>query len=384
MGLRQPLLANNLELKLEAEQKHLVRSQERQSKLARTSRKTSEELAVLKRRSILLVQSLNKRATMVAEIEAELIRLKTKMKLKKQNLHTAKKQLAMAIGALQKVTRMPTTIIFIVPRSPYEISRSLTLLRAITPQLKTQISVIQTKLQSLLTLRAKQKAEKKLVLSELTHMANHQQQLEIVVSEKLRMFRLVRAEEKNIGIKIAHISTRTSKLQELLGKLSKNTLTRRDTALKPSSQFIYSNENGTLWAPTPDRKPPLPVLGRVVQSFGTTLFNGAKSKGISIAASASAIVVAPRAGQIVFAGIFRGYGKLVIVELPNQGYALIGGIGKINAEVGDQVLVGEPLGKMPASTLSAPKLYFELRKNGNPVNPMPKTSAAKHRVPGQG
>ena len=236
----------------------------------------------------------------------------------------------------------------------------------------------------MLILQAKQKAEKKLALNKLTEMAIHQQQLKVVVSEKLAMFRLVRAEEENIRNKIAHISTRTSNLRELLGKLSKNKLTRRDTALKPSPQFMYSNENSLLQAPMPNREIPLPVLGQVVQAFGTTLLNGATSKGISIATSASATVVAPRAGRIVFAGIFRGYGKLIIVELPNQGYALIGGMGKINAEVGDQVFVGEPLGKMPSSTLSAPKLYFELRKNGNPVNPMPKTSAAKHRVPGQG
>tara|TARA_B100001123_G_scaffold84325_1_gene96569 strand:- start:1089 stop:2246 length:1158 start_codon:yes stop_codon:yes gene_type:complete len=384
LGYRPTLQANELELKLQTEQRHFARSQHHLRKLASASSKTSEELAVLKRRSILLVQKLNKRAITVDQIDSELTRLKTEMKKKKKNLRQIKSQLAVALGALQRIARMPTMAIIIVPRNPFEISKSAKSLKTTVSQLKTKTTLIHRDLQHLFNLAKKQKEEKKLVLAELNQMAAYQQQIAAIVSKKLRMVRSVHAEEKHASTKIVHTATHTSNLRELLGKLSKNKLTRNDTALTPSTRFLYRHENKVLRVPVRNKGVFLPVSGRVVQTFGAILSNGTKSKGISIATRPSAVVVAPETGRIVFAGRFRGYGELLIVELPKQGYALIAGMKKINPEVGDQVLIGEPLGEMPASTLSVPKLYFELRKNGQPINPMPKTSVANHKAPGQG
>ena len=384
LGFRHTLQANELELKLQTEQRHLARSQHHLRILAGASSKTSEELAVLKRRSILLAQNINHRARTVDQIDSELTRLNTEMKKKKKNLLKIKNQLAVALRALQRIARMPTIAIIIVPRNAFEISRSAKSLKTTVSQLKTKTSRIHRDLQHLFDLAKKQKEEKKLNLVELNQMEAHRQQIAAIVSKKLRIFRSVRAEEKHVSTKIAHTATRASNLRELLGKLSKNKLTRNDTALMPSTQILYRNKNEVLRVPVRNKGAFLPVSGRVVQTFGAILSNGTKSKGISIATEPAAVVVAPQTGRIAFAGRFRGYGELLIVELPEQGYALIAGMGKINPEVGDHVLIGEPLGEMPASTLSAPKLYFELRENGLPINPMPKTSVANHKAPGQG
>jgi len=355
--------ANNLELKLEAEQKYLTRTQEHQSKPTHIPINTSEKLAVLKHRSILLDQNIRNGAKIVDRARGELMHLETKVKVKEQDLRNTKHQLIKALRALRNMARTPRPTIFIVPRNPYKISRSLTLLRAAVFQLKTEISAIQRK---------------------LMQMAADRQNLEAIISENQEMIRLVRVKEANVRTKIGQISTRGSNLYQLLGKLSQTKLTPHDTTQKTSSHPVNNNENRGFRLPIPDNGAPIPVLGQVVRPFGTTLLNGTKSKGITIVTDAAATVVAPHAGQIVFAGRFRSYGKLIIVELPNQGYALIAGMGKINTKVGDQVLIGEPLGEMPTSTLSAPELYFELRKNGHPVNPMLKTSAARHRAPRQG
>jgi septal ring factor EnvC (AmiA/AmiB activator) len=110
--------------------------------------------------------------------------------------------------------------------------------------------------------------------------------------------------------------------------------------------------------------------------------NGTFSKGISIVTRAAAPVVAPVPGRVVFAGRFRGYGNLVILELSDRGHALISGMSKISAQIGDEVLVGEPLGEMNPSTSAAPKLYFELRKRGRPINPLSSDTARKSKVNG--
>ena len=84
----------------------------------------------------------------------------------------------------------------------------------------------------------------------------------------------------------------------------------------------------------------------------------------------------------MFAGVFRGYGNLVILELPKKDHVLISGMAKISAEIGDEVLAGEPLGEMAPSTSSLPKLYFELRRQGRPINPLPPKTARRNKVRG--
>jgi septal ring factor EnvC (AmiA/AmiB activator) len=110
--------------------------------------------------------------------------------------------------------------------------------------------------------------------------------------------------------------------------------------------------------------------------------NGTLSKGVFVVTRPSAAVVAPIPGRVVFAGQFRGYGNLVILELRDKGHALISGMSRIDAQVGDDVLVGEPLGEMTPSTGTAPKLYFELRRRGRPINPMPSDTARRNKVSG--
>ena len=125
-------------------------------------------------------------------------------------------------------------------------------------------------------------------------------------------------------------------------------------------------------APVTISRGSLPAPGRVITAFGEKLPNGTVSKGVSIVTRPAAPVVAPVAG----------YGNLVILELREKGHALISGISKIDAEIGDEVLVGEPLGEMIPSTNAAPKLYFELRKRGRPINPLPSGTARRNKVSG--
>lgn len=110
-----------------------------------------------------------------------------------------------------------------------------------------------------------------------------------------------------------------------------------------------------------------PVGGSVTLHFGQTDRFGATSRGITIRARAGSTVVAPRGGTVVFAGPFRGYGQILIVEHGNGYHSLLAGFGRIDTAVGKRVASGEPVGLMPAD--GSPDLYFELRRNGQPINP---------------
>lgn len=121
----------------------------------------------------------------------------------------------------------------------------------------------------------------------------------------------------------------------------------------------------------PTGAPRLPVPGRVRVAFGSATALGAISPGIEIETRPGALVVAPLPGRIRFAGPFRRYGLLLIVEHGHGYHSLIAGLGQINSPVDQEVMAGEAVGTMGSPPDQPPSLYYELRRNGKPVDPHP-------------
>lgn len=126
---------------------------------------------------------------------------------------------------------------------------------------------------------------------------------------------------------------------------------------------------------------PFPARGKVTVKFGQANELGAASRGIAISTRGDAQVVAPYDGQVVFSGPFRGYGLLLIIEHGEGYHTLLAGMARIDSTVGQHLLSGEPVGIMGQSE-SKPLLYVELRRNGQPVNPLPWLTARKTKVTG--
>jgi septal ring factor EnvC (AmiA/AmiB activator) len=120
------------------------------------------------------------------------------------------------------------------------------------------------------------------------------------------------------------------------------------------------------------RPPPaFPAVGRVIGRFGEPEESGRGRRGIAIATAGGAQVVAPAAGRVVFAGPFRGYGLLLIVEHADGYHSLLAGLARIDLGIGQQVVTGEPVGIMGGPTPGDPVLYLELRQGGHPIDPLP-------------
>jgi septal ring factor EnvC (AmiA/AmiB activator) len=126
----------------------------------------------------------------------------------------------------------------------------------------------------------------------------------------------------------------------------------------------------------------VPARGRIVRRFGQSDGSGGDTKGITIETRPAAQVVAPREGEVVFAGPFRGYGQLLIIAYGGGYHVLLAGMSRIDAAVGDKVLAGEPVGGMNSSSDAKPSLYLELRREGRPINPLPWLAASRSKVSG--
>lgn len=85
-----------------------------------------------------------------------------------------------------------------------------------------------------------------------------------------------------------------------------------------------------------------------------------------MAVAPAARVVAPAAGEIVFAGPFRSYGRILIVDHGAGWTTLIAGMESIEVKRGARVMAGEPVGR--AGAAAAPEIMVELRRNGVPMD----------------
>ncbi len=123
----------------------------------------------------------------------------------------------------------------------------------------------------------------------------------------------------------------------------------------------------------------LPALGRRVLGFGERTQYGEKSKGIVLETRPHAQVTAPSDAWVVFAGAFRSFGQLLILNAGEGYHILLAGLSQIDVQVGEFVLAGQPVGVMtgPAragrtrAADAAPVLYIEFRKDGRPIDSAP-------------
>lgn len=137
-------------------------------------------------------------------------------------------------------------------------------------------------------------------------------------------------------------------------------------------------------------KLPLPAQGRRVLGYGERTQYGASSKGMVIETRAGAQVTSPCDGWIVYAGEFRSYGQLLIINAGDGYHVLLAGMSQIDAAPGQFVLAAEPVGTMAGASkteqntaaANAPVLYVEFRKDGRPVDPDPWWVAGQQKVQG--
>jgi septal ring factor EnvC (AmiA/AmiB activator) len=120
----------------------------------------------------------------------------------------------------------------------------------------------------------------------------------------------------------------------------------------------------------------LPVAGQVKIRFGQNDGLGTTSHGITIVTRAGATVTAPSAGIVRFAGPFRSYREILILEHPGGYLSLIAGMARVNAAVGASIGAGEPIGTMDDRPDARPELYYELRHSGQFIDPETAASSA--------
>jgi septal ring factor EnvC (AmiA/AmiB activator) len=228
--------------------------------------------------------------------------------------------------------------------------------------------------------------------------------LKRLLSDTSRLKNQIAVQSKRVSYRVKSLTRKEKSLKSLMSALTRERLQRakRDKQREARIQLKppkVSARNPVLKKPQIVSKPeknrklakpfsqargrlPLPAIGRLTGLYGQAMKSGLTRKGITIKTRLGAQVVAPYGGTVVFSGSFRRYGQLLIIEHSEGYHSLLAGMGRIDSSKGHKVFAGEPVGVMGGAKGGVPALYLELRRNGQPINPLPWLAARKGKVNG--
>ncbi len=283
-------------------------------------------------------------------------------------------------GALQAMSRRPLALSALQPGSLRETVYVRAVLDSAVPQVRARTAALRSDLdegraledqarESLADLRGSEGVlqERRAALT----------QLEARQRRDSSEARAIAARENERALALAEDAR---DLDGLIGELGNASELRRELAalsgpvlrpVQPSASQVSIEPSPTPSQTADEVAPPtdfqLPVQGRTVAGFGALRDSGSRSTGVVIAPAAGAQVIAPAAGRVAFSGPYRGFGRIVIIEHENGWTSLVTGLATSDAEVGDQLVSGSPLG---VAANQDPAITIELRRAGKPVNPL--------------
>jgi septal ring factor EnvC (AmiA/AmiB activator) len=331
----------------------------------------------------------------LSKIEAKLAELEVDERKLRGELEERHGTLSALLAALQRMGRNPPPVMITRREDALTMVRSALLLSSAFPELRWQAVGLAKELKSLDAVIRSGRAEREKLVAEKTRHDEARIRLAALQEEKRRASAQKQAE---LDSELQDIARRAKNIEEILQRLDKGVAT---ASSKPSSgpglaELAPSGEKKVATAMMLPRIKPqipfdqakgtlqLPAQGSRTLSFGQKSPHGTLSKGIGIQTRPGGTVLAPCDGLIVYAGEFRTYGQLLIIS-PGGGYhVLLAGLSQIDVQVGQSVLMGEPVGAMaaksPAAQDGGPVLTVEFRKDQRPIDPDPWWADASRKV----
>lgn len=374
--------------KMEAEAKRVSKEQQAMEQKAN---KLKEELKNVNKKMIAAAKKIQNGEDEILKKQEELAALQKHLNESEEKFNSENDMLIETLAALQNLALRPSEAVLVQPLSPVEVMRSSILLRGSVHSLESRASSIRQSIEDI----SNQKAQIALRLQDLEKdnkkLAMQQEDMKKLSQQKSTMYSQISSKSEEAKKKADMLASQAHNLRDLLEKLEKQKeiarrqmaekarLAREQAAAKLHEESHgleaineYENSSQTLEQPAAGfskakGRLSRPARGPLVTAFHSELSKGVYSNGIDIKTAAKAQVIAPYDGTVIYAGPFKNFANLVIID-HGEGYtSLLSGLGETDTEVGQTLLAGEPVGTMPADAGS--KLHIEIRKNNHPVNP---------------
>lgn len=270
---------------------------------------------------------------------------------KNKALGDGKRKLSALVTAMIEIVRQPPQALILQEGPTRDYIHRILYMRSMLPRATEMTESLGKDLVELHSMKEQLARQEKLTEAASANLKKQRQKLDQLVQMRQGILQKSEAQKAEIQKQLVALSSEANDLRQLLQKVSPQ-------SSKPVPQMRAPSK--LKW----------PVVGQQTKHFGDRDSDGVKSQGIAFAALSGAPVVAPAAGKVVFAGNFKGYGPIVILQHAGGYHSFMAGFGRIDADMGEEVEMGEPLGVMPLREGSKPELYFEWRHNSEPVDPI--------------
>lgn len=340
----------------------------------------------------------------ISDGEDRLAKLGIREDAVKASLRERRDVLAEVLAALQRMGRNPPPALLVSPEDALASVRSAILLGAVVPGIRSETDKLVSALKELTDLRQAIAVEKEQLTGTMTASLEEEKRLDLLRLENekrnTQTASALEAERK----RSEELAAKATSLEGLVSSLENEISSVREAKEKERLEqerlaALSQSERDKVEAQTdagmPDKnriapayafsslkgKLAMPVSGEVLRRFGDADGTGHFSKGIVVATGPEALVTAPADGFVVFAGEFRSYGRMIILNAGDGYHLVLTGMDNVRTRQGMFVFSGEPIASMGAKRVASaaalaletdkPTLYIEFRKDGVPVDSQP-------------
>jgi septal ring factor EnvC (AmiA/AmiB activator) len=337
--------------------------------------------------------------TRLSATEGRLAPLQEQEGALRQSLNERRGTIAEVLAALQRMGRRPPPALLVSPEDAAKTLRGAIVLGAVVPELRERAEKVASDLGVLQKLRTDIASERTKLSADMKTLSSEQQRMTLLVEERQRQQAASERALEQSRAQAGTLARQVETLQDLVARLEQGLDDAARTArtgpgpdhkgaTKPalaalsdpgrmSPAIAFASTRGRL---------PMPVNGVKIRDFGAADGIGGTERGISVATRPGAQVTAPCDGWVVYAGPFRSFGQLLILNAGGGYHVVLAGMDRISVEIGQFVLTGEPVAVMGSGTTqvatassrgtnqvgtSQPVLYVEFRKDGTPVDSGP-------------
>lgn len=321
------------------------------------------------------------------------------------DLSSRKAETAKILAAMGRLSLLPATPLGAVEDEEKTVHTAL-ILRNLTTELKKRADGLVADLKLLRSMREVLKKNRRELAKEQISLDADSERLKILVETRQNHIQQTNNDLTETQKKLSQLSQKEKTIEGLIEKIDlENTIkAQKEKQLelakiqeaKKAAQLLAENNKGK---PTESQQPLItgtveqpdadaenvilpteqdfislkgklmrPILGKIVHQYGMADDTGKKRQGITIQSKSGAIVTAPINSRVIFADNFKRQGSIVILNPVGKYYVVLSGLGVINVSPGQNVAMGEPIGRM-ASGIGQRNLYVEFRKDKQTTNP---------------
>lgn len=378
-------------------QDELQRIEREQLGLKSESKSLNTEASQLQQKLIDAGKKIQNAEKTLTRSEGEIAELAKQEKQLQLALAKNRTAIAQMLGVMQHMGREPPPVMMTERNDALRMVRSAMILASFFPGFRDKAEQLATTIADLNSIITKSREELKRFETAQAKFTSLKAEIGALLEQKRGKLQANRQQQEQLKLAASRHSRAINDFGALLKRLDaevakksnlkeyEEELRALDPAIevKPSVQKAAFVSPGRLKPSVPFENAkgllPFPASGKRLVSFGGSDELGGKSQGIRVETRSEAQITSPSDGWVIYAGKFRSYGQLLIINAGGGYHILLAGLGQIYTEVGQFVLAGEPVAAMGKSPQIADRsvksrnteLYIEFRKNARPVDPDP-------------